>query len=198
MTTELDDRLAAARPAVRAADPGLDDALAALIVASEVRSRSGRQGLGRRGLRLRTKIIVGGVAGALVLGTASAALASSERWSLTVAHPDSSSRITLPSGQVCDVRTVAQLNVGVSYGLPELQAARAFMRTIDVSSFDLAKLRSEYVANGQVSGTESIDRQTYDAAGARVADLTWDHLAKLGYNVHDLGITSEGNCSGNL
>lgn len=191
MKSKLEETLEAARPRNRAADPVLDRILTGMIAASEARAPV------RPRRTLRTKIVVGAIAGTMVLGTASAAAATQPwLWNNGLAHPDSASTITLPSGSICEIRAVIQPAFpGAPDTDPTIAAARAYARSVDFRSFDLSRIRQSMLKNQRITTSDSLDDQYFFAVSDELSDRIFAYVSSHGYDEGNISVESENHCT---
>lgn len=176
MNQSVDDKLRAARHAERGSDAALDQMLKDLVRGAESTAPVRR----RIGWRLRTKWVVGGAAAALVLGTASTAAATQPwLWNRQLAHPDSATTITLPSGNVCEIRAVVQGEAPGSQDEKQtLEAARSYAKTIDLRALDLEGIRNSMLKSERISSSSSLDDQYFYAISDHVSDMIFSYVSQ--------------------
>jgi hypothetical protein len=198
MNDRVESRLRDARPSTVRSTPELDEALRLLITDSEDAAAGRRRSVRRRfgALQRRTKVIATTALAVVMIGTASAAIATQPwTWHNGTAQPDNRLTVTLPSGKTCEIRAViTEADPALNDDAAAMADARAFAATIDMRTFDVAALRTAGLRDGSVPRGDSPDQQASLAIMNRLSELVFAKLSADGFTEPNVSVYSEDDC----
>jgi hypothetical protein len=197
MSTHIDRQLERAQPTTTGSSRELDAVLQTLVGESErtaaVHTRTGQR---FSGLNRRTKVLAAAALATIMIGTASAALATQPwRWSNGTDHPDNRLTVTFPSGRVCEIRAViSEADPARNPDPAAIADARTIAKSIDMRTFDVARLRADALSDGTVSGSYTPDEQASFAIADHLSDLVFSRLDADGFADANVSVYAEDDC----